>query len=325
MRYVYVKNGNAVDQLRRLAQADDLDRSGPDAFVGDFIQAQRGNELLLLCRTPRREQYVEGELRAEAFPDGHGSLFGVFARGWSAMRIGLQILKWRPQRILCGCGGELLWICVLASRVLGVPVVHSRHNEVRRRAGVGHMLTALDGMTIRACAGVVCHGPFLRDQILALGVPATAVFEFEVDLSGFAAMGLQAVAPLEVQQFARRFKHILMFVGRVQVNKGIIDLLEAYCRLPRDLCDRVGLVYFGDGKDMPLLNKRFQNLNIADRVLILREGSAQSARRINALSERCRCADAARVPGGALHGRTRIVGVGRTSHRPGLWPFPIRN
>ena len=269
MRYVYVKNGNAVDQVRRLAHADDLDRSGPDAFVGDFIQAQRGEDLLLLCRTSRRERYIEGELRAEAFPDGDGRLFGVFARGWSAMTIGFQILHWRPQRILCGCAGELLWICVLVSKLLGVPLVHSRHNEVQRRAGFGRILTALDRMSIRACAGVVCHGPFLRDQILALGVPAATVFEFDVDLRGFAAMGIQAVAPLEVQHFARRFKHILMFVGRVQVNKGVIDLLEAFCRLPRDLCERVGLVYIGDGKDMPLLNRRVQGLSIADRVLIV--------------------------------------------------------
>ena len=269
MRYAYIKNGNAVDQVRRLARADDFDRSGPDAFVGDFIQAQRGNELLFLCRTPRREQYIAGKLRAEAFPDGHGSLFRILTRNWSAIRIGFQILCWRPQRILCGCAGELLWICVLVAKLLGVPLVHSRHNEVRRRAGAGRILTTLDRMSIRACTGVVCHGPFLRDQILALGVPATTIFEFEVDLSGFAAMGIQAVAPLEVQHFARRFKHILMFVGRVQVNKGIIDLLEAFCRLPRDLCERVGLVYIGDGKDMPLLNRRVQDLNIADRVLIL--------------------------------------------------------
>ena len=71
-------------------------------------------------------------------------------------------------------------------------------------------------MSIRACTGVVCHGPFLRDQILALGVSATKIFEFEVDLRGFAAMGIQAVSPLEVQDFSQRFKHILMFVGRVR-------------------------------------------------------------------------------------------------------------
>ena len=216
MRYAYVKNGNAVDQVRRLAHADDLDRSGPDAFVGTFIQAQRGNDLLLLCRTSRRERYVEGGLRAEAFPNGDGRLFGVFARGWSAMRIGIQILRWRPQRVLCGCAGELLWICVLVSKLLGVPLVHSRHNMVQRRTGVGGILTALDRMSIRACAGVVCHGPFLRDQILALGVPATSVVKLSHSAQNTREEAVEAARLIQ----ARRWKRVVVVTSNYHARRA---------------------------------------------------------------------------------------------------------
>jgi hypothetical protein len=55
MRYAYIKNGDAVDQVRRLAPFDrPLDASGPDAFIGEFLRANSAQEILVLSRTDRR-------------------------------------------------------------------------------------------------------------------------------------------------------------------------------------------------------------------------------------------------------------------------------
>src|SRR5688572_29798954 len=50
-RYVYVKNGDAVEQVRKFALRGDTDRSGPDAFIGSFLQAHAEDAVLVLCRS----------------------------------------------------------------------------------------------------------------------------------------------------------------------------------------------------------------------------------------------------------------------------------
>lgn len=266
-RYAYVKNGDAVDQVRRLALGSELDRSGPDAFISDFVQAHANDELLILCRATRRERFQANNVRAESFPTvGYGR---ALRRVGSALRIGIEILRWRPDRILCGCTGELLWVCATVAKLLRVPVVNSRHNEVQERTGAGRIALALDRLSIRACAGVVCHGPFLADQVRALGIARDRTQEFEVDLSGFVAASSHSTAPVELRNFARRFGTVLVFVGRVQRDKGVIDLLEAFCDLPQAPHAQVGLVYVGDGKDMQLLRSHVSARNGEGRVLLL--------------------------------------------------------
>lgn len=270
-RYAYVKNGDAVDQVRRLALAGELDRSGPDAFIGDFLQAHADDDLLVLCRSKHRDRFQANNLRAESFPAAaQAGRFGrVLRRGWSAMRIGIEILRWRPDRILCGCTGELLWVTTAVAKLLRVPIVNSRHNEVQERTGTGRIALALDRLSIRGCIGVVCHGPFLANQVGALGIARSRTHEFEVDLSGFVAACSHSMAPTELQEFARRFGTVMVFVGRVQRDKGVIDLLEAFCDLPQAAHAQVGLVYVGDGKDMAMLKSRLGERKVEGRVLLL--------------------------------------------------------
>ncbi|MGH8241820.1 MAG: glycosyltransferase [Steroidobacteraceae bacterium] len=267
MRYVYVKNGDAVDQVRNFALRGETRRSGPDAFIGDFLQAHAEDEVLVLCRSKKRDCFEHGNIRAESFP--LFGPFGVLRTRWSALRIGARILRWGPDRILCGCTGELLWVTTAASRLLGVPIVNSRHNEVIERSGIGRVAMALNRLSIRACSGVVCHGPFLADQVRDLGVAADRTRQFEVDLTDFAAMSVELPAPERLRELVERFSVVFAFIGRIQHDKGVFDLLDAFADLVQAGEARVGLVYVGDGKDLELLRRRVQERDLAGRVLML--------------------------------------------------------
>jgi glycosyltransferase involved in cell wall biosynthesis len=256
-----------VEQVRRFAREGGPDRSGPDAFIGDFLHAHVGDTILVLCRTGVRNRFEHGNVRAESFP-----VIGRWRwmrKGWSAIRIGVEILRWRPDRILCGCTGELLWVATAASRLLRVPIVNARHNEVIQRSGIGRMALALDRLSIRACAGVVCHGPFLAKQVRDLGVEEDRIRQFEVELTEFVATSDELRAPETLRDFARRFGMVFAFIGRIQLDKGVIDLLNAFADLVRDGKSQIGLVYVGDGKDMDVLRQRVHERGLAGRVLML--------------------------------------------------------
>lgn len=267
MRYAYVKNGDAVDQVRRVLASGY--RDGPDAFIGDFIRSHAEDELLVLCCWPQKDVLKARNIHAESFPAAHTGLNRFVSRAWSALRIGWAILAFRPDRVLCGCTGELLWVSVAAAKLLGVPVVNSRHNSINERRGLGRIASWLDRVSIRACDAVVCHGPFTLSEVRGIGVPEARTHEFGLSFRDFAERSLRTAPPPELAEFAGRFEHVVMFVGRVQRDKGVIDLLDAYRMLPRTVRDRTGLVYVGDGHGMSELENGVRERMLTDRVLIL--------------------------------------------------------
>jgi glycosyltransferase involved in cell wall biosynthesis len=149
-----------------------------------------------------------------------------------------------------------------------VPMVNARHNEVIARAGLWRVAAALDRLSIRACAGVVCHGPFLAEQVRSIGVAADRIRQFEVDLTEFVATPADLPVPERLREFVARFDTVFLFIGRIQRDKGVIDLLDAFTDLAQTGKTQSGLAYVGDGKDMELLRRRVQERGLADTVLM---------------------------------------------------------
>jgi glycosyltransferase involved in cell wall biosynthesis len=267
-RYAYIKNGDAVDQVRRVLNCEAIDRSGPDAFIGDFLRSHCNDELLVLCRWRDWDSFSAPGVRAESIPVRQGG-FMLLRRLWSAVRIAVVLLRWRPDRILCGCTGELLWVAAVVSTLKGVPMVHSRHNEVQSRARRGWIVPWLDRASLRSCVGIACHGPFLAHQLRELPLPADKIFEFEVDLAEFADPTRTRPPPEAVRLLRERCDLMLMFVGRMQKDKGIFDLLEAFRALRTRSRIRMGLVYVGAGKDFVELNASVERSGCHSTVLLL--------------------------------------------------------
>jgi glycosyltransferase involved in cell wall biosynthesis len=263
MRYVYLKNGDAVDQVRRIGASAERP-GGPDAFIADFVRAHADDQLLILSRWSA-DEFSSGNIQARSF----GPSRGLFARTGAAVKIGAAMMRFRPDRIVCGCSAELLWVSLIVARLLGVPIVNSRHTGLVRHRYIGRLSGALDRLSIRACDGVACHGTYLLEQMRSLGVRVSPTHEFDVDYAEFAASASRATPPRALQVFAKQFGIIFMFVGRVQRDKGALDLLAAFAALSPDAAANAGLVYVGDGKDMQTLVREVGHQGLARRVLIL--------------------------------------------------------
>jgi glycosyltransferase involved in cell wall biosynthesis len=269
MRYAYIKNGDAADQVRRLVPFDrPPDGSGPDAFIAEFLHANSAEDILVLSRSDRGDSCHFRAVRAQTFAISRYP-FGRYLGAWlGALRIGARLLRWRPQRILCGCSGEMLLIAVIVARILRVPCIHSRHNEFSERRGIRRVGTLVDRFATRRCDAIVCHGPFLARQVALLGFPARRTFQFEVDLRAFVAAPDGAKPPPDVVRFVAGLDAVFAFVGRIQADKGVFDLLDAFAGLA-GAHRQIGLIYVGDGKDMPHLSRKAGSLPGARNVLLL--------------------------------------------------------
>lgn len=270
IRYVYIKNGDVIEQLQRnLPITDTIPTSGPDAFLFDFLRSIGHQPILLLSCYTRKAKFRSGNIDARTFFYYTRFLepFGKIAcRTLTFLKTFFLLLKFRPDRILCGRTGGMLWVSFLVSRLYSIPFVHSRHQTLVSRGYPWYKLlfAAIDKMCIRHAMGVVCHGPYLRQQLLEIGVPSDRIFEFDVDLRD---MLTELTANKKISDLINfDGDMIVLYVGRIEGPKGVFDLLDA-CSERLLIYPRVKLVYVGNGSQLELLQKRVAALGLTDRAI----------------------------------------------------------
>jgi glycosyltransferase involved in cell wall biosynthesis len=321
MRYVYLKNGDAVEQLRRVAGTDQHMRSGPDAFMADFLHAHRDDDVLVLCKGPPLDTFTSGRVVAAAL-SGNSPKASRFVRASLGARCLATLLRWRPDRIVCGCTGEMFWAASLAAALLRVPLVHTRHNAIQSRTGPGRLFDRLDGLCVRRATGVACHGPFLMDQIALLGVSKAKICEFDVNLGEFATAVRGGHLPDAFSKLADRCRWIFTFVGRIQRDKGVFDLLAAFAKLPVIARQRAGLVFVGAGNDDALLRAATDEAGLQDQVLLTGRMPHAEIIEVLRLSTTLVAPSRPEFPEGRCMAVLEALAAGVPVIAPGSGPFP---
>jgi glycosyltransferase involved in cell wall biosynthesis len=270
MRYLYVKDGDAVNEVRRACSAVNEGISGTGFYAADFIRALPDEDLYIVCRWKLADSFQSANVWVESLlPPNGGTMSRLMARGRSAFELASRIWRWRPERIVCGRSGELLWTTAFMAKVLGIPLVHARHNEIQRRAGVGSVSSMLDRASIRSCHAVVCHGQFLVDEVKSIGVNQSRIKEFKLPVKDFPLFAERTSAPLKLTDFCALYPKVLMFAGRVERDKGIFDLLDAYSEIVKNGNSNLGLAIVGDGNNLGELQRKAQSLKLDARILYL--------------------------------------------------------
>jgi glycosyltransferase involved in cell wall biosynthesis len=126
----------------------------------------------------------------------------------------------------------------------------SESNSFDRR-GQRTLVESLKKIFVRRCDAFVVPGKSAFDYLEHMGVPGKNIFiaRNAVDINLFSQIGRKcgteaARARAQMGLPARYF----LFVGRLVREKGVLDLLAAYCQLPATLREEIGLVFAGDGR-----------------------------------------------------------------------------
>lgn len=258
-RYFYFKNGDVVAQLERVLSLNgNKPDGGPDAFIADFLEKGQISEVTVAAFLDQEQDIRHGPVRARTYCN-----VGLVPRLKTLVQYPKEILTSQPQRILCGRQGYALAICLLAGKLLGVPVVFSAHNRLGGQAkGLkGKIRNGLDAWLIRRCQAAICHGPYLAQELADIGLPPNRITVFD---SGCADLSPDGDTPNAAPPLPPR----VLYLGRMVREKGIFDLLEAFHRLIQAGHD-ARLIYAGDGADRPALAQQVQSLGLQARVEIL--------------------------------------------------------
>jgi glycosyltransferase involved in cell wall biosynthesis len=266
MRYIYIKYGNVVEELRQIGPSPETaPTSGPLAFAGGFLQMIGTDPALMISwdlQSQEQDHLQVEAITAHTYPRPRNIRQLSFAT-----RLLFRIVSFRPNIVICVHDGISLWLTFLACRLLGVPLIHSRQRAITvDRERWSRRITAFfDGFILRRASGVICHGPFARDQLIRIGVRDSRIVEFDVRLEHLIELA-SCPASLPSENSDRR--RTILFVGRVEESKGVTDLLEACVPILKEYPD-TELVYVGEGTASKTLQDRIRDAGITSRASLV--------------------------------------------------------
>lgn len=268
MRVLYAAGpGDVIGTHSHWARGDD-DPGVPDvAYSWQFYETchRLGAEGWIIAgRQDRARQHV-GDLRLEHRPVPFASASGVlFHLGRILYTLGilLSAVRFRAS-LLVASGHGTHWFVYRLGRWLGVRVVPSLHNTLWPEAGTSRVNRQLLAMARplfrRGCFAILSHPGACARQVAELTNGAHApILPFQ---PWYRASAFSDVAPPP----ASRAPFRVLFVGRIERDKGIFDLLAVAHKLANEGRTDIEFDLCGAGSQLDLLRAMTAEAGLADR------------------------------------------------------------
>lgn len=239
MRYAYVKANNVVEEVKRvLRRKGELPDGGPDAYVAHFLSLV-GNDPALLISThfypsSEDESFSTGTIVAKSlyWPTPFLKRFeGIvkrpigtfFTRVIGSLKIFRYLVRFQPDRVLCWAPSLALWSSFLAARLSRATFVYCLHNRLHRNHEPWYrrLTGTVDRAIIRQASAVIVHGPYLKQQMIEIGVDPAKLREFDWSYQHF---GLGTHCELDQSEHISDNSNntMILFIGRLQKSKGVL-------------------------------------------------------------------------------------------------------
>lgn len=261
--------GDIVDAHRRHIAGESIVSETSITFSEQLFEYCRiaGIDLLAVSYHPRVDRIEDGRLHARNAPKRPGGRRGIsfhVSELLYAVRMARAARAFRADLALIDSGTThyfALWLL----RLLGIRVVVNFHNVMwpqgfKPAGRVARVVQLLNGTFFRggvaACLGC---SPECGRQANEMAGRSLPFFEWRGQFrhDGF------STSPADP---ARKPFHLL-FVGRVEENKGVLDLVEIARRLEQRAPGRIKIEVCGDGLALPELRRRIAEATLGNTLV----------------------------------------------------------
>jgi glycosyltransferase involved in cell wall biosynthesis len=245
-KILYIKGGNAVEEGERLIpQRGKLRKGGPDQFVLAVLSLMHKNASLRLVTFGKEKKEKKiGNIELIEF-DSQKTAQSIFSKIYYRLililRFAISSIFFRPDVVLCGLDGIKGLIALICAKVSRSKFIFSAHTNLNLdQFSQLHILSNKFLVCFSDC--VLVHGEFLADQALEYGINRTKLFCYAstIDDDELTLINIQKKHLIEKPAIIKT----ILFTGRMEENKGIYDLLEAFCLAK---LENTELIYIGSG------------------------------------------------------------------------------
>ncbi len=257
--------GDSIATYRHWKQGCDDPSEPVVAYSGQFFDLCRElkAEAFVLSTCPRRDQLRDGQFRIEHRPHPAHESSGIrFHLGQLSygLRMIFTALRFQPDLTIVNEGAH--WFTLALLTVARIPVVPSLHvrlsQPVSRKAVLRRTVSALNRLFFRhCCSALLVASPEIQSDLQLGPRPRAKAFCF---LPLYRRATFDNIA--QPQHGQRPFN--VMYIGRVEANKGALDLV----RIARLVCRERKDVLFhvcGTGSASEELQKRMSRAGLESR------------------------------------------------------------
>lgn len=263
-KILYIKGGRAIEEARRLFnRVGELPDGGPDKFLLAVLFYARKNTLRLASFGPKSERIVLDDRVIIEYAARSTSPTWFKRRldyGVSGLKFFVETLWFRPKKILCGVDGPFALFAWAAACLSGAKFIFLAHNALAL-SSMSLLYRFSNKFVCRRANAVIAHGPFVRDETINLGALKVNVFEFNNALDH---EHVTLVDHLPEKQ-KNETDIVILYVGRIEEDKGVIDLFNAF----RDLNLNIRLRFIGSGSANVTLQQLILQYKLEDKVDLL--------------------------------------------------------
>jgi len=262
-RLCYIKNGDVVNELKTVLNYKGDITGGNDYFVYSVIKALSEKwKLLIISSLNRNKIYCEKSYCAKTIRmyfkrnKSIGFLFTILP----LFKIFINLFQFHPTKIICVKSSSLIPV-FLYSKLFSIPYAVSVHTDIEIMKN--HLIKIILIFLIKKSNFVICHGPHLHSQIQRIATKKLKIVEFDVSCNDLKNM-IDKNCTLNLP----KYKKIISCIGRMEEEKGVVDLYIA-CRKLLRKDNSFLLVYTGKGYAKTKIQNLINQDKMEDSVLIL--------------------------------------------------------
>jgi glycosyltransferase involved in cell wall biosynthesis len=255
-RFIYIKGGHAVSELNKLANDDSpICNTGPDQFFLSVKKLTQNHNLRLITIGIDSNHAIVGRIEAIEYAARYNGnkivKLGRFIR--FAIQFISDTIRYKAKIIYCGLDGVLSVFVIIACQLSGAKLVFLSHNATNL-SSVSKIDRLVNSLLVRQADTIVVHGPFLMAQAISLGAKPHKILSFDT----------WPLINATISPYNNQNNPIILFVGRLEKNKGVWDLIHAFQTITTH--PNAELWFVGTGSLLPNIENNLLNQPKADRI-----------------------------------------------------------
>ncbi len=263
----YIKYGNVCEELEH-SKASDIITGGHYSYVYTTSHVLQESTDILYLSTNKKKGLVRFN-SCIAKNINPIVVKGIFKKPikilHSILRIIVELFKYQPDHILCVRTHGLL-LYYLYARINMIPFTMSIHTDLE----VGKKWARkIEHSVLKNSNSIICHGPYLSKQVKKIAGPSKKTVEYNASNWDIIQARKDQLKTSDKLNCFGQDSRIISYIGRLETNKGTIDLYNAF----KQLKDKTNyeLCFAGSGIASPLLKRMIIKDHLKTKVHLLGE------------------------------------------------------